>query len=602
MAKRKTAPASPEVLEIEDFAPDPEPISPVHRRHWWWRGLAVVVVGVGAYALAFELTHYNKIYPGVTANGLAVAGLSREGAVKALATHTRQYTGQVLTITQGNANLRIPVAGLEPTYDNAGAAQSAYEYGRNGSLIQRLHARLRSALGHTTVITSAKLSAEKLSPYLTSQYEDTASPVKNASLSFSDNRAQVGPAEAGRRLDMGLLARRITERVAATSAEPVVAPVYELAPTLGTEPLEAAVGRINTLVAAPITLTHGESSTEVDQATIISWVNVSSKVVRPFMQSLRIEDLYPAPPAAELGLDPSAVSRYVSALAGRLDQTPRNADLAMQDGKLVVTTASRTGVKLDQAAAVSGINNALKTTGERRVTLKLASTQADVNEGNLESLGIRELISEGETYFPGSPSTRLINVRAGANRFNGVLLKPGQTFSFGELLGEVGPQTGYVPELVIIGNHEEKQYGGGLCQVSSTAFRAALAAGLPITQRHNHSFAISYYTWPYAAPGVDATIYYPDVDFKFVNDTGHYILMQTIMSGYDLKFQFFGTKTKSGVLRGPTFLSGSIDHTKPSHTVFYRDVVNLEGKVVKTDTFHTYYKSSLDFPIVKQFN
>lgn len=193
-------------------------------------------------------------------------------------------------------------------------------------------------------------------------------------------------------------------------------------------------------------------------------------------------------------------------------------------------------------------------------------------------------------------------MRAGASKFNGVLLKPGETFSFGKLLGEVDASTGYVPELVILGDHEEKQYGGGLCQVSSTAFRAALAAGLPITERVNHAFAISYYTWPYAAPGVDATIYYPAVDFKFVNDTGHYILMQTTMSGVDLKFDFFGTKTKTGVVRGPTFVTGSNDATVPSHTVFYRDVMDLDGKVIRTDTFHTYYKSSKDFPITKQFN
>ena len=183
-----------------------------------------------------------------------------------------------------------------------------------------------------------------------------------------------------------------------------------------------------------------------------------------------------------------------------------------------------------------------------------------------------------------------------------MLLKPGETFSFGKLLGDVGPETGYVPELVILGDHEEMQYGGGLCQVSSTAFRAALAAGLPITERVNHAFAISYYTWPYNVPGLDATIYYPIVDFKFVNDTGHYILMQTIMSGYDLKFDFFGTKTKSGVIRGPEFVSGSNDAKQASHTVFYRDVLDLTGAVIKTDKFDTYYKPSTDFPVTKQFN
>jgi len=201
-----------------------------------------------------------------------------------------------------------------------------------------------------------------------------------------------------------------------------------------------------------------------------------------------------------------------------------------------------------------------------------------------------------------APFNRADWVLDGAKRFNGVLLAPGETFSFGKLLGAVDASTGYVPELVILGDHEEKQYGGGLCQVSSTAFRAALAAGLPITERVNHAFAISYYTWPYTVPGMDATIYYPAVDLKFTNDTGSYILMQTIMNGVDLKFDFFGTKTKTGVIRGPNFVTGTNDATQPSHTVFYRDVLDLAGNVTKTDTFNTYYKSSKDFPVTKQFN
>jgi len=98
-------------------------------------------------------------------------------------------------------------------------------------------------------------------------------------------------------------------------------------------------------------------------------------------------------------------------------------------------------------------------------------------------------------------------------------------------------------------------------------------------------------------PGVDATIYYPSVDFKFKNDTGSYILIQTIMQGTTLKFDFFGTKTKTGNIRGPQFVTGSSDATQPSHTVFYRDVLDLAGNVTKTDKFDTYYKSSKDFPV-----
>jgi vancomycin resistance protein YoaR len=293
----------------------------------------------------------------------------------------------------------------------------------------------------------------------------------------------------------------------------------------------------------------------------------------------------------------------VADLAKGIDQNAQNAQHDMENGQLAVVAPSRDGVKVDQADTVSQITDALKKSGsDRHINLKLQTAVADVNENNLSSLGIKELISEGETTFPGSTANRIINVRQGAKQFNDVLLKPGDVFSFGKLLGDVGPETGYVPELVILANHEEKQYGGGLCQVATTAYRAALLAGLPIVERHNHSFAVSYYTAPYGVPGVDATIYYPQVDLKFTNDTGSYILIQTIMQGTDLKFDFYGTKTKTGQIRGPQFISGSTDSTKASKTVFYRDVLDLNGNVTKTDTITTSYQPSTDFPVTKQYN
>lgn len=611
MAKRKrldiTAPTAtrPSQPVVEPaIEPEPEPVVVTNQtsRRWWLPIAGVAVLVAIMYPASFILSHHSTIYPGVVADGVSLGGLTAAQAETRLAEHAQAFRSQALTVTQDNTLLRIPVVNLAPEYDAPAAARLAYQYGRDGSVSQRAYALARLMAFRETAITTLKTKDKQLVPYLTSLYDDLSTPAQNASLTFQNNKAQATAAQAGRRLDIGQLSLIIRDRLTTTSLDPIPAPVYTINPVLTTEALEAAMGSINNLIASPVTLEYGSQTRTIDQSTIISWVNTATPAPREFWFSRRIEDLYPVDSSANLGLSPTAIQRYVATLADSIDQSARNAGLTMQDGKLIINQPSRNGVKLDRSTAVVDITKVLQTTGERRVSLKLETIAADVNETNLESLGIKELISTGDTFFPGSPSTRLTNVRAGAKRFNGILLKPGETFSFGALLGEVGPTTGYVPELVIIGTKEVKQYGGGLCQVSSTAFRAALAAGLPITERVNHSFAISYYTWPYAAPGVDATIYYPDVDFKFVNDTGHYLLMQTTMSGYSLKFEFFGTKTKSGTIRGPQFITGSNDATKASRTVFYRDVLDLDGKVTKTDAFYTNYRSSLDFKIVNELN
>lgn len=569
----------------------------------WLRAFSTIMLASILLVASFEVVYAGRIFPGVTADGIDLAGTSRSSAIKQLVSKTHDFNGQVVTISYGDTNLRIPVAALSVTYDTAHAADVAYRYGRQGSWQDRARQQLRALAGRTTNISAYNYSDERLVPYVVQLSDDIITPVANASLRFNSDKPQVTPAQTGTRLDYGRLIQMVADRLSQTSAEPVKAPVYQLAPTLDTAALQNVTNQLGSFLAGPITLKYMGTVATVNQQTIISWVEVGARPSPLFLNSHSLTDLYPPASSANIGLSKPAVAKYVANMASDIDQTAQNAGLAMQDGALAIVKPSRSGIKLDQIDAVDAIIAGLKRTGDdRQVNLKLQITQADVNESNLDSLGIKEQISEGETFFPGSPSTRLTNVRAGASKFNGVLLKPGETFSFGKLLGAVDASTGYVPELVILGDHEEKQYGGGLCQVSSTAFRAALAAGLPITERVNHSFAISYYTWPYAAPGVDATIYYPSVDFKFVNDTEHYILMQTVMSGVDLKFAYFGTKNKTGILRPPTFVSGTNDPTVPSHTVFYRDVTDLSGKIIKTDTFNTYYKSSKDFPITKQFN
>ncbi len=593
---------SSDFLEDEDTG-QTELSSQWQRAPLWLRAVGLVLVGGLLLVGSFELVYAGKIYPGVSADGVSLAGASRASAAKQLQTKTDAYSGGVVTIASGDTNLRIPIARLDVTYDTAKAVDLAYNYGRQGSWINRLHQQFRALSGRATNFSAYAYADEHLAPYVVQLGDDLTTPVADASLSFDSGKPQVTPAQSGTRLDYGRLTQLVGDRLSQTSIEPVPAPIYQLAPVLGTDALAAVTNQLGGYLSGPITLSYADTQTVIDQKTIISWIEVGARPTKQFMISHDLADLYPPPAAANLGLSKTAVKQYVADLATQIDQTPKNAGLAMVDNVLAIVQPSRTGIKLDQTDATAAITASLKrSSGDRLLALQLETTQAPVNEANLDSLGIKEQISEGETYFPGSPSTRLTNVRAGAKRFNGVLLSPGETFSFGKLLGAVGPETGYVPELVILGDHEEKQYGGGLCQVSSTAFRAALAAGLPITERVNHAFAISYYTWPYAVPGIDATIYYPAVDFKFVNDTGHYILMQTTMNGVDLKFDFFGTKAKTGVIRGPNFVTGNSDPTVPSHTVFYRDVLDLAGNVTKTDTFNTYYKSSKDFPITKQFN
>jgi vancomycin resistance protein YoaR len=562
--------------------------------------VGVLVVVVGMFMLVFN----GRVLPGVEVNGAALTGMNHDKAVPTIQHDSERYLNQQIPVQYQNTTLRIPVRSLSPQYADR-AVDTALGYGHSGSLTQRVRAHLRSFLGRHTVVQAYSLDEAALTGFIDQVDNDVTAPVANASLNVENGEVKVTPSQPGRRLDRGRLTVQIKQRIGKMDAAAVPAPVYQLTPSVTEPMLEAA--RSKAAVDEPLMLAVAGQPQPIPQATILGWMRVASVGISSQMPPSALQSFYPRPRAniADLTLDAQRVQDYAAGLGGQVNRAAKDAQLTVRDGAVAVASPSQDGVEVDTTKAAEQIIGALERGGDRTVDLPTKVTRAAVREDNLNELGLKELVSEGESFFPGSSSARLTNVRVGTARYDGVLIKPGEVFSFGKQLGEVGPAQGYQPSLVIIGNKEQKEYGGGLCQVSSTLYRAALLGGLPIVQRTNHSFAINeFYTAPYGVPGVDATIYYPAVDLKFKNDTPGYLLIQTEMKGTNLKFRLYGTKTKTGRIRGPEFVSGSMDATQPSKTVFYRDVLDLSGNVVRTDTTYTSYKSSTDFTVVDtpQFN
>lgn len=166
------------------------------------------------------------------------------------------------------------------------------------------------------------------------------------------------------------------------------------------------------------------------------------------------------------------------------------------------------------------------------------SPKVTVLDPELIKRGIKEYVTVGESDFSNSPVNRRHNIDVGISRFNGHIIEKGETFSFNAVLGPVGAATGFRKELVILGDKTLPDYGGGLCQVSTTAYRGIWEYGFPVVQRRNHSFAVNHY-FP---QGTDATIYPPSVDMKFRNDSPGALLIQTHTEGDDAYYVYYGTR------------------------------------------------------------
>lgn len=594
-----------------------------YRRLPWWgwvlAAAALIIVLVGG----FNILYAGKIFPGVRADGVYLGGLSQAEAQKAVQSATSQYVNNPFNITYGQTRLQLAPTQFGVSYNAQSAAAAAMHYGRRGNLTQRLHAQLRALFGRSTMIASYSYDDARLAPVLQQISGQVVQPVKNAELSASADGSSVTPAQDGTRLDSGRLALLINDQLASLNTDNIAAPLVDIKPTIDTASLQKVAHRADAYLAAPVTLnlSNGVTST-IQPAQIAQWIQ-ARRSAAPGSVAAVLEGYYPYTRAAApvtLQLDPTAVQSYVSQLASQVDADPVDAELTFDPDTNAVSVfvPSRNGYQLDQAQAAQAITGAVAASaGARTVAVTVKTLTPKVTEGNLNDLGITQLISEGETFFPMYPAGRIQNVKTGASRFNNLLIAPGEKFSFNKILGPVDAAHGFAPGLVIANNTEELQYGGGLCQVSSTMYRAALLAGLPIDARTNHSFVVSYYTkfvstilfgpnkgQTYSAdtPGLDATIYLPSPDLEFTNDTGHYILVKEVWGNGDLKFQFYGTATKYGVIRGPYKVSGDpADSHVPSTTVFYRDVYDLSGNLLHTDTTTTHYVSDLSY-LPKQQN
>src|SRR5207248_1779008 len=238
--------------------------------------------------------------------------------------------------------------------------------------------------------------------------------------------------------------------------------------------------------------------------------------------------------------------------------------------------------------------------------IAVAETPAKLSTQEARAMGITGRVSAYTTYFGGVPN-RIHNVQLVAHLVDNKLIAPRATFSFNGTTGERSAAKGFLEAPVIVNGELQTGLGGGVCQVSTTVFNAAYEAGLKITARTNHALYISHYPL-----GRDATVNYPDVDLRFVNDTGHWLWLRTYVGSYSLTVSLYGTNPQRKVVtetaplqqtgpipvkktKDPTLRKGEKvvdDYGEASYsTHVHRIVYDKNGKVLYDDTWYSSYRS-----------
>jgi len=274
---------------------------------------------------------------------------------------------------------------------------------------------------------------------------------------------------------------------------------------------------------------------------------------------------------------------FLDPLISDLASEPVDARLLFNDstGTLEVLTPSQDGRRLDVEATVQRVTEGLLA-GQHQIPLVFQIERPLVpDDATAEELGITELIASATTYFAGSGSGRRANIAEAASRFNGVVIGPGEEFSFNEHLGDVSPETGFEEAFIIYNGRTISGVGGGVCQVSTTAFQAAFYAGFPILERYPHAYRVGYYETGEGV-GMDATVYSPLVDFRFLNDTEDYLLIETTTdtNKATVTFRFYSTSDGRTVQKDGPYVTNIVPH---GPTIYQEDASMAPGQTKQVD-------------------
>ena len=542
--------------------------------------------------VALMLCNYRSIAYGVTVSGYSIGGKNITEAKQALEQNAAYFQYTKTTLVLGEKIWKATPRDLGVTFDIDATVQKAYSIGRNKNMLGNIIAQTRTAVLGAPVAFTVAIDDRELENYLNEHLGTAEQKTKDASLVFNEEAGMfvVAPAKNGAVINRSMLKYALFQSATRGAPATIALEREEDLPFFTEVMLAPIVQQANRLLArAPIALTYADPANN-------SVTNPSSRSRNYFLTKEQLKDLLT--PAQEngalaLGIQEEVMKNILTELAPSINQKPQNAILAFDGEKVKEFAISKNGIELDIPASIEAIKRQL---AEEKPAIALAVNMLypEIRTETIENLGLVSLLGKGESDFSGSPSSRIFNIKLGAEKLNGIFIKPGEEFSFMHAIGDVGAKEGYQFALVIKnGGDLVKEYGGGLCQVSTTMFRAAIYAGLTITERFAHSLPVQYYN----PQGFDAAVYSPHPDLRFMNNTPTNILVQTKIKGNKLYFEFYGTSDGRAVkLIGPEEYDRKPDGS--FKTILTREIYK-DGALIDTDIFRSSYRSPKQAPAQK---
>ena len=523
------------------------------------------------FFLVVRLVYSGKILPGVTSAGITLSGLSEPEAEIALGEAVEYPTQGHILLRDGEHTWLATPAQLGVVIDVPGMAREALSVGREGWLGARFADQARAWFAGRPVGVRVILDEPAGAVYLSTVAAEIDRPLVEASLSVQGLDVTMVPGQIGRRLDIPATLQAVSPLVSRLYDAEVPLVIRESPPLVLDASAQAALAR--EILSQPLTIVAEGGG---------PWV-FEPPALGAMLRFQRVVDTQGA--RYQVGLDTDQLAGFLVPLAPELHRSPQNARFIFNDDtrQLDLLQSAVIGRELDLPGSFEAIN-AILARGGHQVELAFELTPPVVGDAaTAESLGITENVVNVSTYFRGSSPNRLQNIITSAEAFHGLLIAPGETVSMADIVGEISLDTGYAEALIIYGNRTIKGVGGGVCQVSTTLFRAAFMGGYQIDERYAHAYRVSYYEQGPGSPGpgLDATVFPPLVDFRFTNDSAYWILMETYLYNRNqLQWKFYSTSDGRQV----TWSSSGPMNVKEAPKPLYKENPDLaEGEIEQVD-------------------
>jgi vancomycin resistance protein YoaR len=524
---------------------------------------------------------------GATVSGVSVGGLTTNEAIALLERRYERLETTPAVFFAGPRRWEIQPKDMILEVDWRSAVETARRQGDGFAPVRGLR-RLGTRFFGAEVTPRARVSEALLAHRLDLISNRVDRKERDAAIRFRGLQPELVPGATGRTLDQEAAARVIVRSLVSLDRVDSALPVRISQPDVKAPGLEEALDDARLAVSGPVHLAVGQTRWRLPRWRISKILNL------------------PHDGSTSLSIGGAGADEFLTRFRKQVDRKPADAAFVVLPSDRVAVRPALPGLKLDVDAAKRSILAAALTPTDRVARLLVEQAQPERSTREARAMGITGRVAGYTTYYGGDPN-RVHNVQLVARLINGALIAPGKLFSFNDTTGERSSDKGFLEAPVIINGELENGLGGGVCQVSTTVFNAAFEAGVPIESRTNHALYISHYP-----QGRDATVNYPDIDLKFRNDTGHWLLLRTFVGSWALTVKLYGTpqgrrvESETGELKvtGPPGVKRVPDPARwtgtevieksgePSRsTSVVRRVYSRSGKLLSRNAWSSWYRS-----------